>query len=242
MLACVWFSIDYKQRITPMAQVDLITSKPRLRLLLIALFCVLYPVMGNSSMQNIKESTPTEISSFFEEQNKIVLTFIGFSGAGYENPEEMLRLARSILEDFDPDKTIVNIGATKQGIGVVYQLAKDMGFMTAGIVSVLARENNVEISPFADHIFLVEDDTWGGLSKETGKLSPTSLAIVSTSDVIVGLGGGKIGGEEMAAAKQHGKTVRFFPADMNHHRAIEKATLKGLPVPTEFGGAAEGML
>ena len=193
-------------------------------------------------MQNTKESTPAEIIDFFKEQNKVVLTFIGFSGVSYEDPEAVLRLARSILEEFDPDNTIVNIGATKQGVGVVYQLAKDMGFITTGIVSVLARENNAEISPFVDHVFLVEDDTWGGLNKETGKLSPTSSLMVSTSDVIVGIGGGKIGGEEMGVAKQQGKTVRFFPADMNHRRAIEKATQKGLPVPTEFGGAAEEML
>ena len=204
--------------------------------------CITYPAMGNPTMQNTKVSTPIEISAFFEKQNKVVLTFIGYSDAGYEDPEAVLRLARSILKDFNPDKTIINIGATKQGIGAVYQLSKDMGFITTGIVSVLARENNVDFSLFVDHIFLVEDDTWGGLSKETGELSPTSSAMVNASDVIVGIGGGKIGGEEMVTAKQQGKPVRFFPADMNHHHAIEKATQKGLPVPTEFGGAAEEML
>jgi hypothetical protein len=86
------------------------------------------------------------------------------------------------------------------------------------------------------------DDSWGGLSEETGQLSPTSTAMVKTSDIIVGIGGGKIGGQEMAAAKHLGKRVRFFAADMNHRRAIETAKQKGLPVPTEFGGAAKAML
>jgi len=154
----------------------------------------------------------------------------------------MLRLARSTLETFDPQKTIVNIGATKQGIGAVYQLAREMGFTTTGIVSALARENNVGFSPYVDYIFLVEDDGWGSLVGDTGQLSPTSAAMVNVSDVIVGIGGGMIGGQEMVAARQQGKTVRFFPADMNHRMAIEKARKKGLAVPAEFAGAAAGML
>jgi len=221
---------------------NLITSKAGLRLFLITLFCGLYPAMGNASMQDNKVSTPAEISAFFDHQDKIVLTFSGYSGSGYEAPETMLRLARSTLETFDPQKTIVNIGTTKQGIGAVYQLARELGFTTTGIVSILARENNVEFSPCVDYIFLVEDDSWGGLDRETGQLSPTSAAIINVSDVIVGIGGGMIAGEEMAAARQQGKTVRFFPADMNHRKAIEKARQKGLAVPAEFAGEAASML
>ena len=225
-----------------MTQMNLITSKTRPWIFLVALFCGLYPATGNASTQDIKVATPAEISAFFDQQDKTVLTFSGYSGSGYEDPEAMLRLARSALETFNPQKTIVNIGATKQGIGAVYQLAREMGFTTAGIVSILARKNNVEFSPYVDYIFLVEDDSCGGLAGDSGQLSPTSAAIVNVSDVIVGIGGGMIGGEEMATARQQGKTVRFFPADMNHRMAIEKARQKGLAVPAEFAGAAAGML
>ena len=225
-----------------MAQMNLIMSKTRPWIFLMALLCGLYPATGNASMQDIKISTAADISAFFDQQDKTVLTFSGYSGAGYEDPEAMLQHARSALETFDPQKTIVNIGATKQGIGAVYQLAREMGFTTAGIVSILARKNNVEFSPYVDYIFLVEDDSWGGLVGDSGQLSPTSAAIVSVSDIIVGIGGGIIGGEEMAAARQQGKTVRFFPADMNHRMAIEKAKRKGLAIPDEFAGAAVGML
>ena len=209
---------------------------------LFALLCGLYPLLGNVSMQDINGSTPAEISAFFENQDKAVLTFSGYSAAGYEDPEAMLRIARSVLKTFRPDKTIVNIGATRQGIGAVYQLAKQMGFTTSGIVSILARENQVELSPYVDHVFLVEDESWGGLVGDTRKLSPTSAAMVSASDRIVGIGGGRIGGEEMAAAKLQGIPVQFFPADMNHRVAIEKARQKGLPEPEIFSGAAEGIL
>jgi hypothetical protein len=36
--------------------------------------------------------------------------------------------------------------------------------------------------------------------------------------------------------------VTFIPADMNHKLAREKARLKGLPEPKEFGGAAAAAL
>ena len=38
--------------------------------------------------------------------------------------------------------------------------------------------------------------------------------------------------------RERGKDVRFFPADMNHEKAIEKARAKGLPAPQSFAGAA----
>ncbi len=62
--------------------------------------------------------------------------------------------------------------------------------------------------------------------------------MVKISDVLIGIGGGEIGRDELIAAKRLGKKIRFFPADMNHQIACEKALKKGLPEPTDFGGAA----
>ena len=44
-----------------------------------------------------------------------VLTFLGYSGAEYENKAGMLEQAAKILAQFDPKATIVNIGATAAG-------------------------------------------------------------------------------------------------------------------------------
>ena len=55
----------------------------------------------------------------------------------------MLRKAGRILDEFDPSKTIVNIGATPEGIGAVYELAKRRGFVTTGIISTQAKKNTM---------------------------------------------------------------------------------------------------
>ena len=116
-------------------------------LFLLTTLCVLYAGSGMTSMQHDKVTTPAEIRHFFEQQNKTVLTFVGYSGAGYQDPEAMIRIAASVLNGFDPANTIVNIGATLEGVGAVYELAKKRGFITTGIVSTQARQHAVELSP-----------------------------------------------------------------------------------------------
>ena len=63
------------------------------------------------------DSSIEDVAAFFKSSNKQVLTFIGYSGAEYEDQAAMLAHAARILTDFDPAKTIVNIGATADGIG-----------------------------------------------------------------------------------------------------------------------------
>jgi hypothetical protein len=183
-------------------------------------------------------TSPVEVQRFFEKSGKTVITFAGFSGAGYEDVDRMLGEARSVLSVHSPKKTIVNIGATASGIGVVYGLAKKMGFETTGIVSTQAEKYDAEISPHVDNVFYVTDESWGGFKPNTQVLSPTSRAMVQCSDVIVCIGGGAVARDELTAAKREGKTIKYIPADMNHKAAIEKARKKGLPVPTDFKGAA----
>jgi hypothetical protein len=159
-----------------------------------------------------------------------VLTFLGYSGAEYENRPAMLEQATRILDKFDPKTTIVNIGATAEGIGAVYE--------TAGIVSTQAKENNVKLSPCVDIVFYVKDSTWGGFMPGTEKLSSTSTAMVQNSDVIVAIGGGEVARDELIVAKRSGKKTQFIPADMNHRIARERAQKKRQPAPTDFRGAA----
>jgi hypothetical protein len=167
---------------------------------------------------------------------------VGYSGAGYEDEASMLQQAERILGEFDPKSTIVNIGATAEGIGAIYEVAKRKGFVTAGIVSAQAKQYKVVLSPHVDYVFYVEDATWGGLLKGTMRLSPTSEAIIENSDIMVGIGGGEIARDELIAARGSGKKVRFIPADMNHQKARESARGKGLPEPTDFRGAGASPL
>lgn len=197
--------------------------------------------LGCKSPAIIAEATPKEIRTFFKNKDMKVLTFVGYSGAEYENKAAMLEHAARILGRFDPKKTIVNIGATPEGIGGVYEIAKRKGFMTTGIVSTQARDNKVKLSPCVDFVFHVKDATWGGFVPGTERLSPTSQAMVEDSDVVVAIGGGEVARDELIAAKRSGKRVQFIAADMNHQIAREKALKKGQPAPTDFGGAAAAL-
>jgi hypothetical protein len=182
--------------------------------------------------------TPDQVVAELRRPNKKVLTFVGYSGTGYEDPAAMLAAAEAILREHEPTETIVNAGATPDGIGAVYELAKRLRFETTGIVSVQARNDGVAPSPYVDRVFYVEDETWGGRLDGSDQLSPTSTAMVESSDELVGIGGGEIARDELVAAREAGKTVRFVPADTNHEKARAAAAKKGKPAPPDFRGAA----
>ena len=185
---------------------------------------------------------PEQAVSFIKGLGKTLLTFYGFSGMGYEDERQMLRIAREMLSKYSPQTTLVNIGASSTGIGAIYPLAKSMGFTTAGIISTQALEYLEEISEAVDYICFIEDNQWGGKLPNSNELSPTSKAMVECSDILVGIGGGGISLDEMLAGHEQGKQILYFPADMNHERASIHAKRKGLPPPNSFKGDAHDTL
>lgn len=189
--------------------------------------------------KQVQEATPSAVQQMVRSSGKYVLTFVGYSGAGYESPQIMKQQALQVLSKKDPATTLINIGATAEGIGAVYDLAKQKGFTTIGIVSSLARDNNVSLSSCVDKVFFVKDSSWGGTLPGTRQLSPTSAAIVASSDVVVAIGGGDVARDEALAAQRAGKVVLFVPADMNHRIAREKARKAGKPAPTDFRGSLD---
>jgi hypothetical protein len=182
---------------------------------------------------------PDEVYAFFRKQEKTVLTFLGYSGTGYENEAELLRIVREALSEYSPEKTIVNIGGTRSGIGAAYPLAKSLGFETAGIASVAAIDYPDEISEAVDYVCFVADQQWGGKLPDSDQLSPTSEAMVSCSDILVGIGGNDIGRDELLAGEERGKPVHFYPAEINHDKAIRRAEKMGQPKPDSFQGTAQ---
>ena len=187
---------------------------------------------------DIRHASQDEIRQFFAAQGKTVITFLGYSGAGYEDPDAMLEAAKAELTHHDPATSLVNIGVTPDGIGQVYPLAKSMGFTTTGIVSTQAQKYEASVSDSVDFGFYVEDATWGGFLDGSEELSPTSRAMVENSDIVVAIGGGEVARDEFTAARRLGKQVSYIPAEMNHAIAINKARKKSLPEPTDFRGAA----
>jgi hypothetical protein len=185
--------------------------------------------------------TPEQTVAFFEKQNKTVLTFYGYA-VDYQNAAEPRQTIREILLRHAPTKTLINYGATKGGMGAVYEIAKTMGFTTTGIVSTLALESPDTISPDVNHICFISDRTWGGKLPGSDELSPTSKAMIACSDVLVAVGGGEISRDELLAAREQGKPIEYYPAEVNHGWALERARVKGLPPPDSFWGAVHEAL
>lgn len=167
-----------------------------------------------------------------------VVTFLGFSDAGYEDEAHAREVLLAELDTLDPRDTIVCSGATAEGIGMVYPLALRMGFCTAGIVSSRVRAEGVQFSRDCECVFVVDDDTWGG-KQANDHLSSTSQAMVNASDVMIAIGGGAITRDELEEGRSKGKLVRFHKADMNHARATANAIKEGRPVPRVFCGDAQ---
>jgi len=180
---------------------------------------------------------PEEAVSFIKGRGKIVLTFFGYSGMGYENQKEMLQIAQEILSHYLPEKTLINIGGTEVGIGAVYAAAKSSGFETTGIASSMNLMYPGGISDLVDHICFIKDSQYGGRLPNSDEVSPTSQAMVACSDILVAIGGNEISRDELLEGKKQGKPVEFFPADVNHERAIRRAKRLGQPAPTSFKGA-----
>jgi hypothetical protein len=182
--------------------------------------------------------TSDEAIAFIKSRGKTVLTFYGYSGMQYQDEKGMLQIAQNVLSRYSPEKTLVNIGVTRVGVGAIYSLAKSMGFETTGVVATRALKRPEGISEAVDHICFINDRQSGGKLPESDELSPTSKAMVGCSDILVGIGGGGISQDEMLAGKAQGKPVYFYPADHNHELAIRQAKKGGLPLPDSFKGTA----
>lgn len=180
--------------------------------------------------------TPEQAVTFFKGQEKTVLTFYGYA-ADYQKASEPRKTVREILSRYVPRTTLVNYGATTAGMGTVYPIAKSMGFTTTGIVSTLALEMPDEISPDVDHICFIKDTQWGGKLPKSNQLSPTSKAMIACSDFLVAVGGGEISRDELLAAREQGKPIEYYPAEVNHDWALARARRNGLPPPNSFWGA-----
>ncbi len=194
--------------------------------------------IGNKTRVAGWEMGPQEAVRQIRAAGKKVLTFFGYSGMGYEDEGRMLELTGKVLSRFSHATTMVNIGATEDGLGKIYRLAKDRGFETSGIVSTCSLDYPGQFSRHVDTIYLIQDQCWGGLVEGTGRLSPTSEALVLATDYAVGIGGNEISRDELLAVRQLGRPVVFFPADMNHKKLKKRLGKHANPTPQDFQGAA----
>ncbi len=189
------------------------------------------------SQKVIQEVTAEQAINIMKNRGKEVVTFIGFSGAEYENQNALETVLKNELSKLNPKKVLINIGGTPDGIGKLYETAKEMGFETSGIVSSKAKKEY--ISAFCDKTYMIKDPTWGGFVGTTKVLSQTSKAMVHSSHKVIAIGGGAVGRDEFLSAKSLGIPAVYFPAEMNKAKALAKAQKAGKEAPTEFRGDLE---
>lgn len=159
-----------------------------------------------------------------KELGKKVVTFTGFSYSGYEHPDQVLEQVRQRLETLDPETTVINIGATDEGIGAAYRIAKELGFTTLGVVSNLALTYSGRFSEHVDKIFVVNDERWGGYVAGTDKPVDTAEVFLAVSDEIHAFGGNGNSATLLKEAHKRDIPVSYTPADMDHEKADKDRT------------------
>ena len=195
--------------------------------------------------EGTKVSEPISADSVLEAFNqmraggKSIFTLFGYSLLDYEQKRTIMGAIREELEKLDPKEWVINIGATEDGIGAAYFIAKELGFKTTGIVSTQALMYSGKFSPYVDEIYVVNDAHWGGYVPGTNKLAPTTTAFLSCSDVISAYGGGANTAAMLNHVADKDIEIRFTSAEMNHEKAISEAARQGLAKPEKFTGYAE---
>lgn len=169
-------------------------------------------------------------------------SLFGYSALGYEDPELLDQVIEADLRrDFDPTNTIIAIGATPYGIGRAYEIAKDLGYRTLGIVASTALGKNEDAANGVDDFVIVRDQGWGGFkySQESGGLlSPTTRVFVGASDSVAAYGGGGITAVTLEEMKRRNKQVHFTPFDMNHRKAEIGHAQSGATDKPNYAGPA----
>lgn len=163
-----------------------------------------------------------EIIEMIAKKRKKVYTFFGYSALQYEDEQKLLLATKDELSQLSPSEYIVCIGATQEGIGKVYEVAKSLGFETIGVVSTQALTYSGKFSDHVDMIYIVNDDNWGGFVPYTNKLAETTKTFLAVSDTISAYGGGENTAITLEQADILGITTKFTSMDMNHTLAKKK--------------------
>lgn len=141
-------------------------------------------------------------------KGKFPIVFGGYSGLGYEKPEAVRDEAKKTLENLKVrygDRLMVVSGATSVGIGLVYEVASELGLPTLGVVS--DQVNPGDISPFCDHVLLVSDPA--GTWEVKTKSGDSYMVEAARSGEMIYFGGGEISASEIREARGKGISVIF---------------------------------
>lgn len=191
--------------------------------------------------------TAAAIRAAFARLAKHVIYFAGYGELGYEQEGCVRRVAAQVLAGGPASELLVHSGTLLRtgghdGIAEVYTLARELGIETSGIHPSVAMgfADTHRVSPFCDHVFFVEDATWGGFLPGGMTPSPTLQLHLEVSHEVVVIGGGKHAADELRAFVSKGKQVRYFPAEMNHSSTREWCQRDGQEI-LDMRGAAHAV-
>jgi len=179
-----------------------------------------------------------EVIQKVKDLGRNVISIFGFSYLGYENPDAVMDQVKQRLADFKPETDIINMGATEEGIGAAYKVAKELGFTTIGIVSTLALTYSGRFSPYVDNIYIVNDQRWGGYVAGSDQLVDTTQAYLAVSDEIHAFGGGENTAVTLTEAQKRDIPISYTPAEMNHETADADPSASKADKTVRYQGAA----
>jgi hypothetical protein len=156
--------------------------------------------------------------------------FTGFSELGYLHPESVAHRLREIFEsDLSENRGRANeliaiAGATTPGIGIVYEIAKEYGIATLGIVSEKAKEFPDQISKFVDHVLYAPVSEKAINPWEVISPSGNSYMVNAAEDgTLFALGGGEVTVREVEETVRRGiPHVVFSEFEPNPERVARR--------------------
>ncbi len=152
---------------------------------------------------------PADVRAYFQAKKAKVVTFFGYSGAGYEDEGgDAVAGARQAPRLRSRDNAREHRGDGRR------DWRRLSGGQGAGLLDHGDRLEPGEAGagrpgPLLDVVFYVTDTTWGGFADaKARRLSPTSQAMIENSDVLVAIGGGEVSRDEIQRRPEPGQGHR----------------------------------
>lgn len=176
-------------------------------------------VLPLAGVQDKPSVPPDSVKSTIDTytRDKHVMVFSGFSGLGYRDSANLKAQLSVVLDDainrHGAHNLCVVAGATPEGIGTVYEIAKNKGIGTLGIVSELARGG---ASQYCDKVIFVNDPdaSWRVLDEKGSSYMvyvATKQNELSRTGEFLAYGGGAVTLSELQEAKSIAIPLTIHP-------------------------------
>ncbi|WGL99244.1 hypothetical protein QE177_05025 [Arsenophonus sp. aPb] len=204
--------------------------------------------LESASVKNIESSVasnhhldPVKVEIDKKIENKFVLVFSGFSAMGYEDIEKLQEYITKEIKQHIDEQGIHNLlivaGATPDGIGCVYDIAKNLGVCSLGIVSQQAPTNS--LAKNCQSVIQIKDldNSWKVLD-DSGNSYMVYAA--SKNGCFLAFGGGSVTLSELEEAEKKGIETKVFPNflpdpnKLNGKLAQGKTKAEICPIQTKY--------